>query len=270
MVNLTVFPNSTDSGVSCKRDYFEMCTFLLVTAVSLFSNAVFSLALRKLDAPKENKFHLVVKIFTLSSTMIMVPLLPSSMASYIRCGWVGGYTSCAITGSLSAIFVGWSACLLLLLCFYRYLAIVKPFFYRTRLSPKRTITIMTTALTWCTCHVALPLSGVGRFHIHSRGWYCSIDLEPHEATDIVIVYLIMVEGMLFTVVFLYFCMALQKVVREERRVSRQLSPQQFRGANVSVIERKRDQFARMTLLITVVFWACSLPYLVRTLDDCFM
>lgn len=262
-VSANLLQNSSNiDAASCQRDYFEMFTFVLATAISFFSNAIFSLALRKLRAEKENKFHLVVKMFTISNTMVVTPLLPLSVASYINCGWVGGYTSCAISGVISALFLGWSVLLMMLLCFYRYLAIVKPFYYRTRLSPRRTMIIMAATFVWCFCHLSLPLFGIGHFQVHSKGWYCSIDLGSRRATDLVPVYLIIIEGIILIVVLLYFYGSLRMVVNEERRVSRQLSPQQFRGANVIVIGRKRDEFARMTLLFAVVYWTCSFPYLV--------
>ena len=255
--------NST-SDDTCNRNVFEMFTFLLATSLSLVSNASFSMALGKLNAPKENKFHLVVKMFSVSNTLVVAPLLPASIASYVKCRWIGGYIACAITGVISATFLGWSVLLMLILCFYRYLAICKPFYYRTRLTPKRTKVIMTLAFLWSSAHLSLPLFGLGRFQIHPKGWYCSIELVSKDSTDVLVVYFIIVEGIIFTIVLGYLYLTVRNVVNTERRVSMQLSPQQSRGANVVDIGRKRDEFARMTLLIAVVYWVCSLPYLVST------
>jgi type IV secretory pathway VirB3-like protein len=163
---------------------------------------------------------------------------------------------------ISATFLGWSVLLMLILCFYRYLAICKPFYYRTRLSSKRTKIIMTLAFLWSSGHLSLPAFGLGRFRVHSKGWYCSIDLASEDSMDIFVVYLIIVEGILYTFVLGYLYMTVRRAVNSERRASMQLSPQQYRGANVVVIGRKRDEFARMTLLIALVYWTCSFPYLV--------
>ena len=252
--------DATSEG--CSRNYLEMFTFLFATMASFVSNATFSLALGKLNAPKENKFHFVVKMFTVSNTLVVAPLLPASIASYVNCGWVGGYAVCALTGVISATFLGWSVMLMLTLCFYRYLAICKPFYYRTRLTPKLTKLIMSLAFVWSSGHISLPLFGLGRFRVHPKGWYCSIDLMSNSATDILVVYLIIVEGILSTLFLGYLYTTVRRVVNRERRESMQLSPQQFRGANVVGIGRKRDEFARMTLLIAVVYWTCSFPYLV--------
>lgn len=263
--NFTESLNSSQSEETCNRNYIEMLTFLLATTISFVSNATFSLALGKLHAPKENKFHLVVKMFSVSNTLVVAPLLPGSIASYVKCHWVGGYITCAISGAISATFLGWSILLILLLCFYRYLAICRPFYYRTKLTPKRTKFIMCFTFLWSSLHLSLPSFGLGRFEVHSKGWYCSIDLVPKDSTDILVVYLIIAEGILFTLVLAYLYVTVRKVVNDERRASLQLSPQQSRGANVVVIGRKRDEFARMTLLIAVVYWTCSFPYLVSTI-----
>ena len=248
----------------CSRNYFEMLTFLFATIASFVSNTTFSMALGRLNAPKENKFHLVVKMFSVSNTLVVAPLLPASIASYVSCRWVGGYIVCALTGVISATFLGWSVMLMVILCFYRYLAICKPFYYRTRLTPKLTKFIMSLAFFWSAGHLCLPLFGLGRFRVHPKGWYCSIDLVSNSPTDILVVYLIIIEGILFTLVLGYLYITVRRVVNAERRASMQLSPQQVRGANVVVIGRKRDEFARMTLLIAIVYWTCSFPYLVST------
>lgn len=264
MRNLTETLNSTGTSEACNRNYVEMFTFLLATIISFVSNGAFSMALGKLHAPKENKFHLVVKMFSVSNTLVVAPLLPSSIASYVNCHWIGGYTTCAVTGVISATFLGWSVLLMLILCFYRYLAICKPFYYRTRLTPKRTKVIMSLAFLWSSAHLSLPLFGLGRFRVRSKGWYCSIDLVSEYSTDLLVVYFIIAEGILYTLVLAYLYMTVRNVVNTERRASMQLSPEQSRGANVIVIGRKRDEFARMTLLIAVVYWICSFPYLVST------
>ena len=261
MKNVTGTVNATISS-ACNRNYFEMFTFLLATSLSFLSNASFSMALGKLHAPKENKFHLIVKMFSLSNTLVVAPLLPASITSYVNCHWTGGYSICAATGVISATFLGWSVLLMLILCFYRYLAICKPFYYRTRLTPKRTKIIMTLAFLWSLGHLSLPAFGLGRFRVHSKGWYCSIDLTSDDSMDIFVVYLIIAEGILYTLVLVYLYATVRKAVNTERRASMQLSPQQYRGANVVVIGRKRDEFARMTLLIALVYWTCSFPYLV--------
>ncbi|XP_028399796.1 red-sensitive opsin-like [Dendronephthya gigantea] len=257
--NLTSSINTSDE--SCNRNYFEMFTFLLAISTSLLSNATFSMALRKLHAPKENKFHLVVKMFAVSNTLVVAPLLPVSIASYVQCTWIGGYVTCALTGVISATFLGWSVTLMLILCFYRFLAICRPFYYRTKLTAKRTKVIMSLSFLWSAAHLSLPLFGLGRFRVHQKGWYCSIDLASTNSADILVVYLIIAEGILFTLVLGHLYLTVRKVVKTERRASMQLSPEQSRGANVLVIGRKRDEFARMTLLIAVVYWTCSFPYL---------
>ena len=263
MRNLSGTFDTTSASVGrCNRNYLEMFTFLLATTLSFVSNATFSMALGRLQAPKENKFHLIVKMFSVSNTLAVAPLLPGSIISYVKCRWVGGYTTCAITGVISATFLGWSVLLMLILCFHRYLAICKPFYYRTRLTPKRTKVIMALAFLWSSIHLSLPLFGLGRFRVHSKGWYCSIDLESEDSADILVVYLIIAEGILYTLVLGYLYMTVRKVVNTERRASMHLSPQQSRGANVVGVGRKRDEFARMTLLIALVYWTCSFPYLV--------
>ena len=266
MKNVSETFNSTP-GNECDRNYWEMFTFLLATSLSFISNASFWMALRKLRALKENQFHLIVKMFSLSNTLVVMPLLPASITSYVKCRWTGGYTVCALTGVISATFLGWSVLLMLILCFYRYLAICKPFYYRTRLSSKRTKIIMALAFLWSSAHLSLPAFGLGRFRVHSKGWYCSIDLASEDSMDIFVVYLIIVEGILYTFVLGYLYMTVRRAVNSERRASMQLSPQQYRGANVVVIGRKRDEFARMTLLIALVYWTCSFPYLVSVKAD---
>ena len=265
MKNVSGTFNATISS-ECNRNYFEMFTFLLATSLSFVSNALFSMALGKLHAPKENKFYLIVKMFSLSNTLVVAPLLTLSITSYVNCRWTGRYSTCAATGVISATFLGWSVLLMLILCFYRYLAICKPFYYRTRLTPKRTKIIMTLAFLWSMGHLCLPALGLGRFRVHSKGWYCSIDLTSDDSMDIFVVYLIIAEGILYTLVLVYLYTTVRKAVNTERRASMQLSPQQCRGANVVVIGRKRDEFARMTLLIALVYWTCSFPYLVSVMD----
>lgn len=126
----------------------------------------------------------------------------------------------------------------------------------------RTKVLMSISFLWSALHLCLPSFGLGRFRVHSKGWYCSIDLASTNFTDILVVYLIIAEGILFTLVLGYLYMTVRTVVKTERRASMHLSPEQSRGANVVVIERKRDEFARMTLLIAIVYWTCSFPYLV--------
>lgn len=225
-------------------------------------NSLTAVAIWRLPGLKGNKYHLVVRTLILSDCLISLSSLPMSMISFINCGWVGGAVTCILSAFFSTAFLSWSAMIVIVMCAMRFLAVKKPLFYRNSVSYLRIKKCLAIAFIWGVLHLALPLSGLGKFRLYERGYFCALDITPARAKDKTLVYITVTEGCLVMTALVYFSIVVMVVVKRKRRVSTSLSVQQQRGVGVEVINKREGGFATMTFVIVLVYCICYVPFLV--------
>ena len=244
------------------KDISLLIAILSVTLVFNFSSGI---VIWRLPGFEHNKHHLIVRTLVLVNFLLPAPTFPFCVASYAHRVWIGGITSCVATAFLSNLFLGWSTCIVVLMCILRYLALMKPLFYRNYVTYQRLKAAIAGSFIWSTIHMLLPVIGVGKFRVYARGMYCGLDLTPKRQQDQTLIYLVVGEGVATVVALLYFCTVILAALKNKRRISSQFSTQQQRALAVSKINKQHGDFAGMFLAIVILYCVCYVPYLVSIL-----
>lgn len=247
----------------CGEDAFYFYSLVIIHVFTFLANFVSALAIWRLPGLERNKYHLVVRTLIVSDCLIPISSLPMPVISYIHCGWVGGELSCILSAVFSTIFRSWSALIVTGMCLMRFLAVKKPLFYRHNVTFNRIKKALAIVFIWCCCHLALPsLSGLGKFTLQERGMYCALDVTPRRPKDLTLVYITIIEGCVVILAMLYFSVTISVVVKKKRKVSSSLSVQQQRGVGVINMARREKGFAKITIVIVMMYCICYVPFLV--------
>ncbi len=233
--------------------------YLLFHSVTLVLNAFAAMTLWRLKDHKANISHLAVRVLVVSdalgSVITMIPIL-------ISCGKnaVVERITCNIFGYLSSVFLLWTALIVLLLCTLRYLALVRPLFYRTYLTYNVVKYTLVCEFFWSATHLLLPVFGIGRFKFYPEGQYCAFEIKPSNTSDATLVHITVWEGWLTIFVLLFFTGRMLMELRVKKKLASRLSFQQRRGVRAS--GSRQQGYTLMTVVIVAIFLICYIPFLV--------
>ena len=242
----------------------QAVTYLLVQILTVILNFVAFIVLSQIKGYKGNTNHFVVRILVLSDAVgAVTTATPISMSCL-------GYTLhnsnvCQAFGFLSNVILLWTVLIVLLMCILRYLAVVRPLFYRTYVTFTAVKWLLVGLLIWSSAHIVLPLFGVGRFKYFPIGQYCSFEIPPERKRDFALVHLIVWEGWLFIVILIYLTVSMVRELSVKRKHASRLSFQQRRGIHANRIRQRG--YTRMTVVIVTIFLVCYIPFLV---SECYL
>ncbi|KAK3719421.1 hypothetical protein QZH41_015666, partial [Actinostola sp. cb2023] len=144
----------------------------------------------------------------------------------------------------------------------RFLAVQKPLFYRNHVTYPCIKKALAVAFTWGCSHLVLPLTGLGKFRLQDRGFYCALDVTPENPKDLTLVYITIIEGCIVIMAMVYFSVVIAVVVQRKRRVSSSLSVQQQRGVGMNNMNKREEGFATITFVIVLLYCVCYVPFLI--------
>ena len=256
--------NSTSSNPSpgniCNSNGIVYIFVQLITFILNFIAAVILWSLRS-TAYRKNKSHLVIRVLVLSDTVSsLVAFLPPILSCTTK--WMGGRQSCIFFGYVSTVFLLWSAFIVLIMCTLRYLAMVRPFFFRSHVSYSCVKLALAGTIVWSALHLALPAVGIGSFKFFILGKYCAYDINPVGAKDKVLVHITVWEGIVVVSLLIFFVIAILKEMRTKRKLATQLSIQQRRASRAENTFKLQEGYTTMTTVIVGIFLMCYIPYLV--------
>ena len=233
--------------------------YLSVQLLTFVLNTFAALVLWRLKGYRRNISHLVVRVLVISDALgslaSVIPIIESCSGTKLR-----DSTLCTVFGYLSSVFLLWTALIVLFMCTLRYLALVRPLFYRTRLNYDIVWYILAGELIWSGAHLVLPLTGVGRFKFYSQGQYCAFEIKPTNAKDAALIHITVWEGWLTIAVLAFFSVRMLRELRMKQRRASRMSFQQRRG--VQATSTRQQGYTLMTIAIVVIFMVCFIPFLV--------
>eukprot|EP00794_Sanderia_malayensis_P016882 gene16882-18588_t len=241
------------TGCSAKARHY-----LAFHCVSFLLNIIAACTLWRLGTHKTNISHLIVRVLVvsdaLSSVLTMIPIIISCAGVATMNGAI-----CDAFGYLSSVFLLWTALLVLLLCTMRYLALVKPLFYRTYVTYGIVQFLLVCALLWSVSHLLLPLVGIGRFKFYEQGQYCAYEIKPTDSKDAILVHITVWEGWLTIIVLCFFTTRMLIKLRAKKKLALRLSFQQRRGVRAG--GTRQQGYTLMTVVIVAIFLICYIPFL---------
>eukprot|EP00794_Sanderia_malayensis_P015174 gene15174-16733_t len=180
--------------------------------------------------------------------------------------------------SAACEFFGWiafttnsaSMLILTMMAIERFVAIAKPFSYRSVITKKRMKLTVLVAVLFSAFLSALPVFGFGEMRPYNDGAYCHFDYNSKKLTSRIYSIFILVYGFTLTIiVMIAYSIVFYKIrdlIKRHRRFSHMLAL-----AKVSVTDGKRKKdinlkvekmFSYLTVGLMFLFWFSWLPFLI--------
>ncbi len=246
--------NTTLQEEACfKVDIFPLFVFaFVVNTLSLL--AVLKTKPRESSPSAAKQIHILICCLAGSDTVSVGLQCVMPVASFINCGWWGGETTCSLFGYINAILIMWSAWIVVLLSFQRFLVTAFPFQHQRKFTTKRIKSALIYLFLILGVFFSPPFFGVGEYVYYDTGQFCSLSLTPTGIPDTVLLGLLVAQGL--TCVFLVLVFNIHVVVSLKTRRSA------FHRQTLRTMADSSSTFVSLTKTVAVVFCLCNTPLLV--------
>lgn len=269
MLNVTEDSNSTGGEVSLGHGV----AFILVWYAALLLNAFNCLIMGRTAFVKRNWPNILVLALTMADTaMLLFGLVPAVVSIFVHRLLVDYPQLCYYQAIALNSWYIYAFELVACIALDRYLAVCHPFCYSKQIARGRGVKWITLTLTIMVAPALfiafLPAILRWRFMLVSPGIYCFFDWSSREPQNITVMVINLMFVATVMILLVYFtastCSGMFKMVQSSRqRVSDR--PGRMQGPKPHQME---IYFAKLALLITVVFATCSLPYTVSSTHAC--
>lgn len=246
--------NTTSQEKACfKVDIFPLFVFAFtVNVLSLL--AVLKAKPRESTPNAAKQIHILICCLAGSDTASVGLQCVMPLASFLNCGWWGGKLTCAVFGYINAILVLWSAWIVALLSFQRFLVTAFPFQHQRKFTTKR----IKSALIYLLCALCLlispPFFGVGEYVYYDIGQFCSLSLTPTGTPDTIFLGIIVAQGFVCVLVVLVFNIHVIVSLKTRRSA--------FHRRTLRAMEDSISTFLSLTKAVALLFCLCNIPFLV--------
>lgn len=203
------------------------------------------------------QIHLLICCLSGSDTVSVGLQCLMPVASFINCGWWGGQATCAFLGYINAILILWSAWIVAILSFQRFLVTVYPFKHRQMFTTKKIRQALFSMFAITCLLLCPPLFGVGEFVYYDMGQFCSLSLTPTGVSDTVYLSVAIAYGFVCVSLVLFFNFRVICSLRSRPRRLSVFCGQTQRGTDDSI-----STFVSLTKAVALVFCLCNIPFLV--------
>lgn len=246
--------NTTLQEEACfKVDIFPLFVFGFVVNI-LALVAVLKAKPRESIPNGAKQIHILICCLAGSDTASLGLQCLMPLASFINCGWWGGKITCSLFGYINAILILWSAWIVALLSFQRFLVAVFPFQHQSNFTTKK----IKSALIYLFFAVGLILSppffGVGEFVYYDTGQFCSLSLTPTGLPDTIFLGILVTQGLVCVVVVLVFNIHVIVSLKSRRST--------FHRQTLRAMDDSSSTFVSLTKKVALVFCLCNTPFLV--------
>lgn len=243
-----------------KVDIFPLFVFSFL--VNIFALLAVLKTRPKASTPNiARQIHLLICCLAASDTASVGLQCLMPVASFMNCGWWGGEITCALFGYINAILILWSAWIVAILSFQRFLVTVHPFKHRLKFTRKR-IKMALISLFLVTCLLfSPPFFGIGEFVYYDMGQFCSLSLTSTGFADTIFLSFVVGNG--------FFCIAVVVVFNIRVIFSLRSRKLVFHGRTVRAMNDSSATFVSLTKAVALVFCLCNIPLLVSDKKNTF-
>ena len=183
--------------------------------------------------------------------------------------------------SASCEFFGWiafttnsaSMLILTIMAMERFMAIVKPFAYRSWVTKRRVKIAVCVAVGFSASQSALPVVGLGRMKSYNKGAYCHFDYSQDSSTSRIYSTFILFYGFTMTIIVLLaytvVFIKIRDLIQRHRKMSIAVIARTSGRGGVTRESARRDvnltvekMFSYLTVALMLLFWFSWLPFLV--------
>lgn len=255
--------NTTSQEETCfKVDIFPLFVFAFAANILAFI-AVLKAKPRDFTPSAAKQIHILICCLAWSDTASVGLQCVMPVASFLNCGWWGGEITCALFGYINAILILWSAWIVALLSFQRFLVTAFPFQHQCKFTTKRIKSTLIYLLFALCLFFSMPFLGIGEFVYYDTGQFCSLSLTPTGFSDTVYLGILVAQG--FVCVFAVLVFNIHVIVSLKTRRSA------FHRQTLRAMEDSSSTFVSLTKAVALVFCLCNIPFLVSNafLIKCF-
>ena len=188
---------------------------------------------------------------------------------YIFGGWQGGKHLCDFQGFATLLFSMGSGMMATSMSIDRFLSIKAPIFHLAKVNMRVAIRLVAIVLIFSAIFAIMPVLGFGSFVLNLTGTYCTINWFAKQASDKAFSYIFASFGILMILAVIISNIYVIVLLLKKRRARQNLrGMRSTKNKEVSANERLEIQFARMMILISILFLICWTPFMVgiRTLQ----
>lgn len=233
-----------------KVDIFPLFAFTFV--INIFA----LLAVIKTSATPNSarQIHLLICCLSSSDTTSVGLQCLMPIASFINCGWWGGKITCALFGYINAILILWSAWIVVILSFQRFLVTVYPFKHKRKFTTKRIKLVLFSSLLLTAVLFSPPFFGIGEYVYYETGQFCSLSLIPTGVQDTVFLSFVAGHGFACVLLIIFFNIHVILSLKSRRLV--------FHAQTSRAMQDSTSTFESLTKAVALVFCLCNIPVLV--------
>jgi len=202
--------NNSDQSVDfdCETDLnkAELPIVLLLTLIMNILSVVVLVKIRKKSLGTDYLLVISLAINDLVTTTLFIIMW---LGGWVTCGclMITSAYFCSIFGWLSSSMVVWSAWVIVIMCACRYLAFVRPIYYRTSVSTFQIQVALVSSLAFTLAQFTLPFYNVVEpYEFYNENKICGYDFAPgHGGTfHRMSILFFAVEGLLLISIVLFF------------------------------------------------------------------
>ncbi|OWF35374.1 Rhodopsin, GQ-coupled [Mizuhopecten yessoensis] len=212
--------------------------------------------------------YLLVLTLAVNDFVTMALFTVMWIGGWIRCKNIMDVHLCSFFGWLATTMVIWSAWVVIIMAGCRYLATVKPLYYRSSVTRGNVIIVLVFTLFFTLLQLMLPFTGLAAPYVfYDENRICAYNFSAGIAgfSHRIILGVLATEGLLATIVIMYFNISIIYVLRRVNVVRPE--PALARPDMTSNNQTKRTAFANVTKVVSAVYCICYAPFLVRLLYD---
>lgn len=210
--------NSTVSEICdyCHVDLTKAELPVLLILTLLF-NSVAIFVLFKIRKKSEKINHYLVTTITLNDLFSTLVFTVMWIGGWIKCGCMMTQALCSILGWLSTTAVVWSAWIVIVMSVTRYLATVKPLYYRSHITTFKVQTAIYATLALTLLQLMFPFFGAAAapYKYYEDNFICAYDFSPGSdgASHRALLGILSMEGLLASMATMYFNISIVYEVR---------------------------------------------------------
>ncbi|ESO82045.1 hypothetical protein LOTGIDRAFT_170320 [Lottia gigantea] len=249
---------------NCSLDLTE-AEIPIILVLTLIFNLISLVIIIRMKCLTESIDHLLVTTLTINDLFSTVVYTTMWLGGWMTCGVMLQNISCDIMGWLGTVTVMYSAGIIVIMSSCRYLALVRPIFYRMQVTLKSVKIALVTLLLYFVLVTIFPLCGITTpYYYYNSNFVCAYNFTPGDGAMFHrgILGLIAVSGIVTTLIVLFFNIS---IIRQLRKTS---SVGHADSANKgSVLQSKRLTITTITLVVSLVYCFTYGPFLIRVLLD---
>ncbi|CAH1785522.1 unnamed protein product [Owenia fusiformis] len=258
---------TTNATHKCMVDITEQ-EVIFIIVVTLIMDLTALAILHKMPGKKQSVNHFLVKTLAWNDFVSTLMLFSMWLVSSIQCGPVGGYYGCMLMGWMSTTSTIWSAWIVTIMTFCRYISVKYPITYQQKFTISKVAGIL--GFTWALtlAQLSLPLFGAAApYRYYDENKICSYEFAPGRFTDVHAVTVAMIGSVgLLTVVFVIYCNTVLIIKMQQRKkIHARNVKDGITHANAN--KEPNNTFARVTIVLAAGYTVCYGPFSVRLLID---